>query len=165
MDALPFANGSFDAVAATGVLEYAESAPDAVNELARVLRPGGLAVLSIPNRYSWHGFSRRVSDPVARSVKHACLGVQSTKARHDRLPSPRGFVRLLAERGLRVREVRYSGALLIPAPIDRLVPTASERLGLTFERRARLRSVLATQFVVSAIKAHAAPASGNGEAP
>ena len=39
VEELPFEDASFDAVAATGVLEYAD-VPRALGELARVLRPG-----------------------------------------------------------------------------------------------------------------------------
>ncbi len=44
IEALPFGPESFDAVTATGVLEYAD-VPRALAELVRVLRPGGVAVI------------------------------------------------------------------------------------------------------------------------
>jgi 2-polyprenyl-3-methyl-5-hydroxy-6-metoxy-1,4-benzoquinol methylase len=49
IEELPFENGSFDAVAALGVLEYAEDVAHALDEVARVLRGGGAAVISWPN--------------------------------------------------------------------------------------------------------------------
>jgi SAM-dependent methyltransferase len=69
--AIPFADESFDVVAATGVLEYAvEDIPGAALGLARVLRPGGRAVVSFPNHSApgnvWRG---RVLYPVVRVVK------------------------------------------------------------------------------------------------
>src|SRR5215218_8715189 len=48
IELLPFADESFDAVAATGVLEYADVSRS-LAELARVLRPSGIAVVSYPN--------------------------------------------------------------------------------------------------------------------
>ena len=54
IESLPFADGSFDAVLATGVLEYSEL-ERALPELARVLRPGGLAVVSYPNPRNLYG--------------------------------------------------------------------------------------------------------------
>jgi ubiquinone/menaquinone biosynthesis C-methylase UbiE len=150
LDQLPFPDASFDAVTATGVLEYAASVPVAVRELARVLRPGGLAVLSIPNRGSMHGLSRRLTDPVGRTLRLAVAGAGAQPGRRDRVPSASGFERMVADAGLRIGAVRYVGALVIPAPADKLMPATVERLGAAFERRGRLRKVAATQIVVTA---------------
>lgn len=58
IEALPFADGSFDAVTALGVLEFADVGA-ALRELARMLRAGGLAVVSWPNfgglHTAWRG--------------------------------------------------------------------------------------------------------------
>ncbi len=45
---LPFRDGSFNVVMASDVLEHIESDGEAVAEIARVLRPGGSAILSVP---------------------------------------------------------------------------------------------------------------------
>lgn len=50
--ALPFASASFDAVAAFDVIEHCEPESGAVDELHRVLRPGGVLVASVP-AYQW----------------------------------------------------------------------------------------------------------------
>jgi SAM-dependent methyltransferase len=50
---LRFADASFDAVYAHGVLQYTADAGRMVQELHRVLRPGGEAILMVYNRYSW----------------------------------------------------------------------------------------------------------------
>jgi ubiquinone/menaquinone biosynthesis C-methylase UbiE len=46
---LPFAAGSFERVYCSEVLEHLVDPHAAVGEIARVLRPGGVAVLSVPN--------------------------------------------------------------------------------------------------------------------
>jgi SAM-dependent methyltransferase len=48
---LPFANESVDAVICLEVLEHLEDDLGAVNEIARVLRPGGILVVSVPGGY------------------------------------------------------------------------------------------------------------------
>jgi 2-polyprenyl-3-methyl-5-hydroxy-6-metoxy-1,4-benzoquinol methylase len=50
---LHFAEGSFDAVFAHGVLQYTHDASQMVREIHRVLKPGGKAILMVYNRYSW----------------------------------------------------------------------------------------------------------------
>ena len=56
--ALPFATGAFDSVSALDVLEHVADEAGTLAELHRVLRPGGLLVLTVPAR---HAFS--VLDP------------------------------------------------------------------------------------------------------
>jgi SAM-dependent methyltransferase len=46
---LPFADGSFDVVTSFETLEHLESRRSFLEELRRVLRPGGLLILSTPN--------------------------------------------------------------------------------------------------------------------
>jgi len=47
--ALPFGDGTFDRVIAAEVLEHILDDQQAMNELARVLRPGGLAAITVPS--------------------------------------------------------------------------------------------------------------------
>ncbi len=48
LKALPFANGAFDAVISSHVLEHIENDSPAIEELGRVLRPGGKAIIMVP---------------------------------------------------------------------------------------------------------------------
>jgi ubiquinone/menaquinone biosynthesis C-methylase UbiE len=52
-EALEFDDCSFDAVYAHGVLQYTADAQKMVDEIHRVLRSGGEAVLMVYNKYSW----------------------------------------------------------------------------------------------------------------
>jgi ubiquinone/menaquinone biosynthesis C-methylase UbiE len=47
--AMPFGDGAFDRVIAAEVLEHVLDDQRAMNELARVLRPGGLAAVTVPS--------------------------------------------------------------------------------------------------------------------
>ena len=46
--ALPFADGTFDRIVAAEVLEHLPADADAISELFRVLKPGGLIAVSVP---------------------------------------------------------------------------------------------------------------------
>lgn len=53
MRALPFADATFDALVAIQSIEHVPDAERALREFARVLRPGGTAVLVTPNRLTF----------------------------------------------------------------------------------------------------------------
>ena len=49
LDSLPFQDSSFDAVICVGVLQYLPDDRISIAELGRVLRPGGIAIITFPN--------------------------------------------------------------------------------------------------------------------
>ena len=51
---LPFASASFDTVLCTSVLEHVHDAEAAVSEIARILKPGGRLIITVPFLYPTH---------------------------------------------------------------------------------------------------------------
>jgi SAM-dependent methyltransferase len=49
--ALPFRDATFDAVYSMGTIEHFDETERAVHEMARVLKPGGCAIVGVPNRH------------------------------------------------------------------------------------------------------------------
>jgi len=93
--ALPFADETFDVVAAFDVIEHCEPESRAVAELARVLAPGGRLLVSVP-AYEWAW-----SDHDVRA------------GHHRRYTRPR-IVAALESGGLRVERATYAFALVFP---------------------------------------------------
>ena len=152
--ALPFADASFDLVTATGVIEYVRDRPAALAELARVLRPGGAAVLSIPNPYALYA---RSYGPHMAAVDAAYRLARRTGRPHAAgggWIDPAAFTELMASSGLPVRAAKHAGYLLVPLPLDAVFPVLSGRVARRIEGRgARLGSMLATQLVFGARRA------------
>lgn len=52
---LPYPGNSFDFVYTMGTIEHIPRPIEAVREIYRVLKPGGRAVIGVPNKYEWFG--------------------------------------------------------------------------------------------------------------
>lgn len=82
----PFADGlaprgSFDAVVALGYLEYQERAGKELIRMGRMLKPGGLLVLSVPNT-----LSEQFAFGAARAVFRLGKEPENTRVRHSYTP-------------------------------------------------------------------------------
>jgi SAM-dependent methyltransferase len=85
---LPFADHSFDGVLCSQVLEHVDRPGKVLRELARVLKPGGVGLISVPFFYNLH------MEP------------------HDYFRfSPYGMTNLLASSGLSVSQLRGQGGI------------------------------------------------------
>jgi SAM-dependent methyltransferase len=136
LERLPFADASFDAVIATGLFSYAGYSEENFARLGRVLRPGGIAVLSMANRWSLYRLSRHgFAYPVMRAVKGILPFGRPAPLRHHRPPARWAFEQLLGGAGLRVESVQFaSGGQLVyaarkaPATSDARFAPLPERL-------------------------------------
>lgn len=127
-ESLPLPDASFDVVVAAGVFEYCDL-PDALDELARVTRAGGLVLVSMLNPFSLYRlFEWCVYWPLTRLVgrAEALLG-RPPGRRHGavrtgiRTVPPGRLRRLMTERGMPADEVVYYDLNLLLPPIDRVV--------------------------------------------
>jgi SAM-dependent methyltransferase len=100
---LPFEDGSFDYIYSMGTIEHFPDYLRATEELYRVLAPGGLAIIGVPNLY----------DPFARPliIWLLCL-VNGYPYSPEKAFSPKALKRLMADAGFEVRGL--SGALFMP---------------------------------------------------
>ncbi|KAB0269707.1 class I SAM-dependent methyltransferase [Microvirga brassicacearum] len=71
--AMPFPEGTFDLVLATDIIEHVDDDLKALSEIARVLKPGGLALVTVPAfRVLW-GLQDRVAQHKRRYVRPELL--------------------------------------------------------------------------------------------
>jgi ubiquinone/menaquinone biosynthesis C-methylase UbiE len=99
--ALPFAADHFDLVVAVGVIPWLHSPAGAVNEMARVLRPGGQLVLTADNRARLASFTDPRAMLALSPLKRAQVALRRRRGlATSRLDFPRSIDRLLLQSGL-----------------------------------------------------------------
>jgi SAM-dependent methyltransferase len=100
---LPFRDASFDAIYSMGTIEHFDETERAVKEMARVLKPGGRAIVGVPNRY----------DPFLRPLLATALqAVGLYGYGYEKSYSRRALRQMLERAGLHV--VAETAILFIP---------------------------------------------------
>ncbi len=100
---LPFADASFDAIYSMGTIEHFDETERAVAEIVRVLRPGGRAIIGVPNRHD--PFLRPALATVLQAVGLYGYGYEKSYSR-------RALRKMLERAGLDV--VAETAILFIP---------------------------------------------------
>ena len=96
--ALPFRAARVDRIICSEVLEHVTDPAQAVSELGRVLKPGGLLAVSVPTPFT------------ERAYRFASDDYFNTPGGHVRIFTPRRLVRLMARAGLEVRDIHFEHA-------------------------------------------------------
>jgi SAM-dependent methyltransferase len=142
--ALPFDDGSFDAVLSCGVLEHVQSPEGSLAELHRILRPGGrLYVIKLPNRSSYLEW-------IAKRLGMYYHG----KLEHDTLWTTRSARDTVARCGFEVQDVRLAN--MLPLTLDHaLMARAEQPVWWLNQALARVPGLnrLATNVEVDAVRA------------
>src|SRR5262249_35807374 len=140
---LRFASGFFDAVVSMGLLEYFSGYSPVLREIARVLKPGGVAVLTVPSRVSPYHLAHRAYRSLRRRGNTSLAENRCVPWRLDRE---------LAAHGLRKLEGR--GCNFIFFPLHDKAPRASDALNrrLSGLARTRLGPFLGSQYIVKAAR-------------
>ena len=100
---LPFRDASFDAIYSMGTIEHFHETERAVEEMARVLKPGGRAIVGVPNRH----------DPFLRPVLATALQALGLYAYgYEKSYSRRALREMLERAGLTV--VAETAILFLP---------------------------------------------------
>jgi len=111
LEGLPFDGEAFDTVIAMEVIEHIENHRKAIAEMARVLRPGGRAILTFPNG---HRVASRLSFFLygIRKPKRKLIGfdtpIEKSFAFHNHVPELPTLAYLLSAHGLEVETLKAS---------------------------------------------------------
>jgi len=134
---LPFESDSFDAVLSLGVLEHVAHPHDSLEELKRVLIPGGtLYVYKLPNRHSY-------LEQLAKLLGLYYHGAEP----HDAVYTKRSALELMRAHGFEIREFRRAN--MLPLTLEGRFATAAGRAIWVVNRalaRVRVLNLLATNL-------------------
>lgn len=142
---LHFSRSSFDVVLGLGILEYVADKVDAVQEVARVLRPGGRLIVSANNKWSPRNlWNRWVYRKLTRQDQDATVEAFHSEEEYRELLSAHAFA---------VRQVLYFDFSLLPDPLADRFPNVARSIDrrLSALHRGRLRR-MGNGFLVVAEK-------------
>jgi SAM-dependent methyltransferase len=133
---LPFEDESFDGVLAVELLEHLFDPLEAVREFGRVLRPGGMLFVSLPNVAYWRRRAELLLigrfDPLGDDLSFH----EPWRDPHIRFFTPATLGTMLAAGGFTASVHGYAGALLADVPkVGRRLNGRSSALYQALERR------------------------------
>jgi SAM-dependent methyltransferase len=116
--ALPFDDATFDSALSCGVLEHVQDPDASLEEIKRVLKPGGrFYVFNLPNRYSY-------TERIAKLLGLYYHG----EAPHDRVYTKRSTLDLFERHGYRVHALRRANMLPLSIAAPGVLYPASKAL-------------------------------------
>jgi 2-polyprenyl-3-methyl-5-hydroxy-6-metoxy-1,4-benzoquinol methylase len=148
----PFAAASFDLLHANQVIEHVPDVDLFVSEVARVLRPGGRAILSTENGSSWVNIGAAILGWQIFSLTNVStkqLGIGNPLAihrgergelaswTHKTIFNFRGLKELCAAHGFTSIRILGAGYFPLPALLGSLDPRHAHFMTLTAEKPAR----------------------------
>ena len=162
---LPFAGGTQDAVVCMGLMEYLDDERAVLGEIVRVLRDGGMAIITLPNYSSvyrrWHRVLNRVfivlrrAFPRSRRLQNLEFMVGPfTKGIAHREYVEAHYRQALKGHGLDVRDTCYYNFKIFLSPFDKSFPRLTVVVSRRLEWLGRtwIGGLLATAFIVKAQK-------------
>ncbi len=149
IEQLPLPDGCFDQVICMAVLEYLQSPDRALAEIARILRPGGMGLITVPKRWHIDRCTVAITSPIrwaARRFRRGTAdGLRRLRLQPDELDAAARKAGLIPDGG---SQYHYTP---LPYPLPRLAPSFSMRLNIRYERwhasRDALRSFFAHGFI------------------
>lgn len=142
---LPFEDDTFDVVVCIGVISWVESPSLAMHEIARVLKPGGVLIITAINKFSvealdplvvWRKFARVTglgrsaragADHSVENPDNRPVSKRFSLARFDTMMSAEGLTKTRS-RTIKYGHFRFLGRRFLPIPWEVAVDKALQRL-------------------------------------
>lgn len=119
--------GEFDIVYSCYVLEHIEGAELVLDNFFRWLKPGGLLILTIPDRDSARGFATRITPHLAHILFYRYIKGWKNAGKSGHGPFPTVFDKIVSRRGIREYCEAHDAVILDEYGIDSSTGTGFER--------------------------------------
>lgn len=140
---IPMADATSQALTCLGVIEYVPDLDAAIKEMHRVLKPGGVAIISNHNKLHIDNVVigalkplRWIVLPLVRSVRQA-----RPDSLHRRLLQPSQLDEIMAKAGFTLEEFAFYHFTPLPYPFTVLMPKMAHTVNHHFERFCHTRSM------------------------
>lgn len=144
IEALELESGAYDQVIAMAVLEYLQTPHTALAEIARILRPGGIAVITVPKPWHVNTLMTTLAAPARAVARRLRVSTADTLPRLRMAPQELDAAARSA--GLEFNRGAQYHFTPFPYPLTRVAPGLSMRLNAPFERLHAVRSPLPSFF-------------------
>ena len=136
---LDYPDNFFDLYVAMGVIEYMDNDVPMLKEIKRVLRPGGIAIVTVRNITSihvrWREVYRKLLEAKMKNMIRRILGKKTVPYRTiSRQHNPRQLRKLLESMSFKFLGQRYAHFHTLPAPLNRLLAGLEAVLGKGMEK-------------------------------
>lgn len=164
IEAIPYPDAQFDSVVCIGVIEYLRDDTKALNELWRILKPGGSLVISVRNKCClfrlWDGLIGVRKGLRALLARVGLCGGKDYLERTFRdgvwykKHAPPAFSRQLKRHGFVKEDHHYFHYYLVPSPLEYKLGTGLLRAAFKLERLTKnpISMFLASGYIAKARK-------------
>lgn len=149
---IPLGDGEADVLTCIEVIEHTRDDAQTIEELFRVLKPGGTAVITVPNK--WWIFETHGANLPLLPWNRVPLFSWLPKAIHSRFAKARIYRKAQIERMMRQAGFQLQKTLYVTAPMDMIKSPALQRLvrGTMFRSDDTPIPFLATSIMIVAKK-------------
>ncbi len=128
---LPFVDGTFDLIVCAGVIEYLNQDDVALREISRLLKPNGVAIVTVTNALTPFWFLETIAKILGVFSKFVSyMGVPFPKAR---VSIPYSIRRIGVRVGLQEIDRAYFDFSILPSPLNAFFPRLAKNIGMKME--------------------------------
>lgn len=137
---LPFKDREFDVLSAVALVEYLADPSKALDEIGRVIKTGGYALVTVPNKRCINNGIRFILKPVIDMLFPFYLKLNKSTLATMRKVKHYSYTQkeidlLMENRGFKKIGDRYTNFHIIPHPLDHLIPKIYIKMSEKIDRK------------------------------